>query len=59
MDVHQKKEFYKEKEQKRILKRKELRNEAIQFFSENTVHIDIVRNKNLSTIYFPLLPCCK
>ena len=46
-------------EEERIQKRKELRNESLKFFTDNTVHIDIVRNNALTTIYFPLLPFCK
>ena len=55
----QKDQYYKKKEEERIQKRKELRNESLKFFTDNTVHIDIVRNNALTTIDFPRLPFCK
>ena len=49
----------KKLEEEKAQKRKELTHKAIEFFSTNTVHIDIWRNSVLARVFFPLLPFCK
>lgn len=41
------------------VQKKELTKEAINFFKQNSVVIEVVREDNLQTVFFPLLPYCK
>ena len=49
-------------EEKKIIKAVEYRSlvkEAFDFFSRNSAHIEVVRNKKLEKVHFMLLPFCK
>ena len=47
------------KKLQKALENKQLLKETINFFRDNTRHIEIVKDGRLEKIYFPLLPYCK
>mmetsp|Transcript_38694 Transcript_38694/g.34399 ORF Transcript_38694/g.34399 Transcript_38694/m.34399 type:complete len:235 (-) Transcript_38694:1403-2107(-) len=53
MDKEEQAELEREREKKKIMKK------AFKFFKQRTVHIEILREKKLQKIYFPLLPECR
>lgn len=47
-----------EKKMRKSLMNKQLIKEAMEFFSKNSAHIEVVRNKNIEKVHFILLPYC-
>ena len=52
-------ELRKEEELRQKIQKKELTQKALQFFSENTCQIEILRDNKVVNICFPKLPFCK
>jgi len=63
-DKKKKTEYSKAQDEAKNIQEEQKKNDemlkmALRFFKKNVARIDIVRERNLEKIYFPVMPFCK